>query len=151
TDPDGVRVEPAAGEERALESSQQQVTRALARLGDGHKSGVAELMPLVYDELRRVAGDLLRRQSPGPTLQATALVHEAYLRLVGQTQLQWQSRAHFFAVGATVMRQILVNHFHARRAAKRGGGRTRVTLCEAIDASARERGVSHGPGVGSRS
>ena len=113
----------------------QAVTRVLARIGEGHKSAVAELMPLVYEELRRVAGDLFRHQSPGQSLQATALVHEAYLRLVGNTGIQWESRAHFFAVAAMAMRQVLANHARARRAEKRGGGnRARVTLSGVIDA-----------------
>jgi RNA polymerase sigma factor (TIGR02999 family) len=110
------------------------VTLILSRLGEGHKSAVAELMPLVYDELRRVAGEMLKRQTPGHTLQSTALVHEAFLRLVGQTEVQWESRAHFFAVAAMAMRQILANHARAKRAEKRGGERARVALSEAINA-----------------
>jgi len=118
-----------------MDTTQQTVTRALARIGEGHKSAVAELMPLVYEELRRVAGDLFRGQSPGHSLQATALVHEAYLRLVGRTEIQWESRAHFFAVAAMAMRQVLANHARAKRAEKRGGAdRARVTLSEVIDA-----------------
>jgi len=123
-----------------MEHSPQAVTRVLIRAGEGHKSAVAELMPMVYDELRRVAGDMLRRQSSGHTLQSTALVHEAFLRLVGQTEVQWESRAHFFAVGAMAMRQILANHARAKRAEKRGGERERVTLSEAID-------VGHGADI----
>lgn len=118
-----------------MNPAQQTVTRALARVGEGHNSAVAELMPLVYEELRRVAGDLFRGQSPGHSLQATALVHEAYMRLVGQTEIQWESRAHFFAVAAMAMRQVLSNHARAKRADKRGGGEwARVSLSEAFDA-----------------
>lgn len=126
---------------RTVKSAQQDVTRALARVGEGHEAAVAELMPLVYEELRRVAGDLFQGQTPGHSLQATALVHEAYLRLVGQTEIQWESRAHFFAVAAMAMRQVLSNHARAKRADKRGGGvRARVSLSEVID-------VGRGPDI----
>ncbi len=86
------------------------------------------LLPLVYDELRRLARAFLRRERPGHTLQPTALVHEAYLRLVSQREVTWQNRAQFFALAATMMRRILVNHAEARRAKKRGGGQETITL-----------------------
>src|SRR5437867_10940090 len=87
-----------------------------------------ELAPLVYDELRRLAAAYMRRERPGQTLQPTALVHDAYLRLVRDSKLSWQNRAHFFGIAARSMRQILVERARARGAAKRGGSRVRVTL-----------------------
>jgi RNA polymerase sigma factor (TIGR02999 family) len=110
----------------------QRVTVVLRRVADGHPSATHELLPLVYDELRRLAQNNLAQQSPGHTLQATALVHEAYLRLVGRDDVAWQSRAHFFAVAAKAMRQILSNHARDKRAQKRSGDRLRVTLNEAV-------------------
>ena len=89
-------------------------------------------MPLVYHELRRLAGHYLRRERPGQTLQATALVHEAYLRLLKDRSPAWQNKAHFVAIAATSMRQILVDRARARDATKRGGGGARVTLDEAL-------------------
>ena len=115
-----------------MNTSLEAVTQVLARLSEGHKSAAAELMPLVYDELRRAAGDLLGRRTHQHTLQATALVHEAYLRMVGQTQVQWASRAHFLAVAAMAMRQVLSNYARAKRTQKRRSEGARVTLSEAI-------------------
>ena len=89
-------------------------------------------MPLVYEELRRLAHHYLSRERPDHTLQSTALVHEAYLRLAGQNPPQWQNRAHFFGIAAHLMRQILVEHARGRGAAKRGGAVTRLTLDESI-------------------
>ena len=89
-------------------------------------------MPLVYDELRRLAASYLRRERPGQTLQATALVHEAYVRLIGEKAHNWQNRTHFLAIAALSMRQILVQRARARRAAKRGGGPARITLDEQL-------------------
>ena len=89
-------------------------------------------MPLVYDELRRVAQHYLRRERSDHTLQSTALVHEAYLRLAGQSQPQWQNRAHFFGIAAHLMRQILVEHARGRGAAKRGGNALRLELDESL-------------------
>ncbi len=91
-------------------------------------------MPRVYDELRRVAGRYLRHERPDHTLQPTALVHEAYLRLIGAERPQWRDRIHFYAVAAQVMRRILVDHARAHQADKRGGGARRVPLDEGIDA-----------------
>jgi RNA polymerase sigma factor (TIGR02999 family) len=117
-------------------TSQQQVTQILSRIADGHGSAARELLPLVYNELRRLAASYMRRQAPGHTLQSTALVHEAFLRLVRQTDTKWESQAHFFAVAATAMRQILANHARAKRAERRGGKRMRVALSEAISPAA---------------
>jgi RNA polymerase sigma factor (TIGR02999 family) len=98
----------------------------------GEASASAELMPLVYDELRRVAQNYLNQERPNHTLQATALVHEAYLRLVKQTEVDWQDRAHFFGMAAQMMRHILVDHARKKRAEKRGGFGERMTLAEAV-------------------
>ena len=115
----------------------EDVTRLLDRLETGDPSAAERLMPLVYDELRRLAQHFLNREAPDHTLQATAIVHEAYLRLVGQREAGWQNRAQFFAVAATMIRRILVDHARARAAAKRGGEAQRITLREsaALDAS----------------
>ena len=93
---------------------------------------MAELLPVVYGELRRVAAGYLRREKPGQTLQATALVHEAYLRLLREQHVSWQNRAHFCAIAANSMRQILVERARARNAAKRGGDFHRITLDDAM-------------------
>lgn len=92
-------------------------------------------MPLVYDELRRLAASYLRRERPGQTLQATALVHEAYVRLIGENAKGFQNRTHFLAIAALSMRQILVQRARARKAAKRGGDPARITLDEQLFAA----------------
>jgi RNA polymerase sigma factor (TIGR02999 family) len=97
-----------------------------ARQGD--QQALAKLMPVVYDEMRRLAASYLRRERPGQTLQATALVHEVYMRLLQDARLSWQNRAHFFGIAARSMRQILIERSRARKAAKRGGEQVRVTL-----------------------
>ncbi len=112
-------------------ASQSDVTQVLAELRRGEAHAASKLLPLVYDELRRLAGQYLRDEMAGHTLQATALVHEAYLRLVDQTEADWQNRGHFFAVAAQAMRNILVDHARSRRAAKRGGDRRKFSLDEA--------------------
>ena len=94
----------------------------------GDEQALAALVPLVYDELRRLAARYLRRERPGQTLQATALVHDVYLRLLQDSNLSWQNRAHFFGIAARSMRQILIERARTRGAAKRGGSRIRVTL-----------------------
>ncbi len=94
-----------------------------------------ELLPLVYAELRRLAAGYLRRERAGHTLQPTALVHEAYLRMVDQTQVRWQNRAHFFGVAAQMMRRILVDHARSQHAEKRGGDVQKLSLDENIDVS----------------
>ena len=109
-------------------SSTHHVTALLQAWGRGDASALDALLPAVYGELHRQAEGYMRGQSPGHTLQATALVHEAYLRLVDQTKVNWRSRAHFFGVAAKAMRSILIDHARARRAAKRGAGAEPVTL-----------------------
>jgi len=115
---------------------------AVASLVDGARQGdeqaLATLVPLVYDELRRLAASYLRRERPGQTLQATALVHDAYLRLLQDSQLSWQNRAHFFGIAARSMRQILIERARARHAAKRGGDRVRVTFDPGLIVAARD-------------
>jgi RNA polymerase sigma factor (TIGR02999 family) len=113
-------------------SPKSEVTRLLADLEAGQPGAETELLPLVYAELRRVAAGYMRRERPGHTLQATALVHEAYIQLVDQTRVTWRNRAHFFAVAAQIMRRILVDHARAHRAQKRGGDARKLTLEEAI-------------------
>ncbi len=109
-----------------------EVTHLLLELKRGNKSAEGELIPLVYRELRRIAAIHLRHEDPGHSLQPTALVHEAYLRLTDIKEIDWQSRSHFFAVSATVMRRILVDHARASQARKRGNGWDAVSLNEAI-------------------
>ena len=106
------------------------VTELLERWNDGDESARDQLVPLVYEELRRIARRCLAGQRSGHTLQPTALVHEAYLRLVGRGSVNWQSRMHFFAAAAQMMRQILVDHARRHIAAKRGGGAITVVLGE---------------------
>ena len=106
--------------------------KLLSRASQGDQNAVSQLMPLVYDELRRLAASYLRRERPGQTLQATALVHEAYVRLIGEKAHHWQNRSHFLAIAALSMRQILVQRARARKAVKRGGDPIRVELNEQI-------------------
>ena len=103
----------------------------MQRWGGGDQSALDELTPLVYAELRKLAAAYLRRERPGHTLQATALVNEAYLRLVGRKHGRWQGRSHFYGIAARLMRQVLVEHARRRRAEKRGGGLLAVTLAQA--------------------
>ncbi len=107
---------------------QQPITGLLQRFADGDKQALDQLMPLVYSELQRLAGGYLRGERPGHTLQPTALVHEAYARLLRQEQPDYRSRAHFLGTAAQVMRQILIDHARIRNAAKRGGGNLRLQL-----------------------
>jgi len=111
--------------------SPQEVTKLLAKWSHGDDAALAELTPLVYEELRRLAHHFMDGQRPDHTLQTTALVNEAYLRLADQTNPNWQSRAHFFAVAARAMRQILVSYARSQRSQKRGGGAFKVDLDEA--------------------
>ena len=104
------------------------ITEVLHRLSGGDREAFNELLPLIYDELRCVAKDYMRRERKGHTLQTTALVHEAYLRLLGQSQVKWKGKAHFLAVAAQAMRRILVDYARARHRKKRGGELQRVAL-----------------------
>jgi len=118
-------------------------TRCLEEISGGNQQAVSELMPLVYEELRRLAARYINRERPGQTLQATALVNEAFVRLVGERARGFENRAHFVAIAALSMRQILVQRARARHAAKRGGAAARVTLDETMQpAEAQHRGSS---------
>jgi RNA polymerase sigma factor (TIGR02999 family) len=108
--------------------SADETTRRLEAAAAGDRSAAAELMPLVYDELRGLAAAYLRHERPNHTLQPTAVVNEAFLRMVDQRKTDWKSRAHFMAVGASMIRRVLIDHARAANAAKRGGSWTRVTL-----------------------
>ena len=107
-----------------------EVTRLLVDWSDGRQEALDRLVPFVYEDLRRLAAGYMRREWPGHTLQPTALIHEAYVRLVDQRQVKWKNRAHFFGVAAAMMRRILVDQARARRADKRGGAWDRVTLID---------------------
>jgi len=108
------------------------VTRILKQATDGDSSAVDRLLPLVYDELRALAQDYLVRERPDHTLQATALVHEAYIRLIKQEDVEWKNRAHFFAVAAQAIRRILVDHARTHKRQKRGGCFQRVELSDEV-------------------
>lgn len=114
------------------ETSTQQVTRLLRDWSNGDQSALEQLTPLVYSELRRLAGRYLRKERPDHTLQSTALVHEAFIRLVDQRDVRWQNRAHFFGVAAQMIRRILVDHARGRHASKRGSGAPKLSLDEAL-------------------
>jgi RNA polymerase sigma factor (TIGR02999 family) len=118
--------------------SPQEVTNLLGQWSHGDDAALAELTPLVYDELRRIAHRHMGGQRPDHTLQTTALVNEAYLRLADQTNPNWQSRAHFFAVAARAMRQIVVDYARSQQSQKRGGGLLRIELNEAAIVSPAE-------------
>jgi RNA polymerase sigma factor (TIGR02999 family) len=115
-----------------MTASPKDLTQLLVDWGKGDTKALDGLMPLVYDELHRIASRYLRRERQGHTLQATALINEAYLRIVDQNRVNWQSRAHFFGVAAQMMRRILVDHARSHLYAKRGGGAQKLALDEAI-------------------
>lgn len=116
-----------------LPAASTQVTQLLARWSNGDRAAREALIPLVYDELRRIARSALSRQRPGHTLESTALVHEAYMRLVVRTSVRFESRTHFFAVASHLMRRILVDHARKHNAAKRGGANVTLVLDDSID------------------
>jgi RNA polymerase sigma factor (TIGR02999 family) len=111
-------------------SPQQQVTQLLCQWRDGDAHALEKLIPVVQPELQRLAHHYMSRERPGHTLQTTALLDDAYLQLAGKSHLQWEHRAHFFAVAAQLMRRIMVDHARQRHRLKRGGGAIRVTLDE---------------------
>jgi RNA polymerase sigma-70 factor (ECF subfamily) len=113
-------------------SESPDVTLLLSALARGDNGAASKLMPVVYDELRRLAGSYMRRERSDHTLQATALVHEAYLKLVEQHSIDWQSRAHFFGIAAQLMRRILIDHARGHSRDKRGGEHQKVSLDEAF-------------------
>src|SRR5579862_5894806 len=112
-------------------SNPSEITRLLADWSKGDQAALDRLLPLVYDELHRLAGSYMRRERPGHTLQTTALVNEAYLRLADQKNARWETRVHFFAAAAQVMRHILVDHARRRSRGKRGKGVPDLSLDEA--------------------
>ncbi len=114
------------------------VTELLVRARSGDAAALAHVFPLIYDELRRIAQQQLRREPDGHTLSPTALVHEAYMRLVDFSRIEWAGRAHFLALAATAMRRILVDHARAHRSAKRGGALRRVSL-DAVELGTEDR------------
>lgn len=109
----------------------QDVTQLLADWSNGDQTALDKLLPLVNAELRQLARRYMRRENPGHTLQTSALVNEAYLRLIDQKSVHWQNRAHFFGIAAKLMRRILIDHARSRHYAKRGGGALKVSLDEA--------------------
>lgn len=127
------------GSEAAMPTpSVQEITRLLVDWRNGDHAALERLTPLVYQELHKLAQAYLRREQPGHTLQPTALIHEAYLRLIDQVNPEWENRSHFFGVAARLMRQILVEHARANARFKRGGAAAQVSLDEALNYS-RER------------
>jgi RNA polymerase sigma factor (TIGR02999 family) len=115
-----------------MDASSSEVTRLLKDWGEGRQEALDKLLPQIYAELRRLASSYLRRERPDHTLQATALVHEAFIKLVDQRAVRWQNRAHFFGIAAQAMRRILVDHARAHAAGKRGSGERAVSLEEAL-------------------
>ena len=115
----------------ARTSRQHEITQLLAEWREGNQSALDELYPLVYDELHRLARRYMSRERKGHTLQTTALINEAYVRLVDQKNVQWANRSHFFAISAQIMRRILIDHARRQAYAKRGGGAQQVSLEEA--------------------
>ena len=118
-----------------IDETQQQITERLIAWNSGDAGALDDVIRAVYQELRRMADHYLRLERPGHTLQPTALVHEAYLRLIDQTQVNWQNRAHFFGVAAQMMRRILVDHARTKQRDKRGGPATKLSLDEVMDVS----------------
>lgn len=108
------------------------VTELLLRWNGGDNQALDALTPLLYKDLQRMAGDALRRERPGHTLSATALVHEAYLRLIDQRRVRWENRAHFFGAAAHIMRRVLVDHARAKTAAKRGGSAEKIGIDDTL-------------------
>jgi len=113
-------------------SKPHEITELLEQWSGGNQAALDQLYPLVYEELRRLARSYMRREPKGHTLQTTALINEAYVRLVDQQSVRWQNRSHFFAISAQIMRRILVDHARRHLQAKRGGGAKRISLDEVM-------------------
>jgi len=124
-----------ADSHQETDETQQQITARLLAWNSGDAAALDDVIRGVYQELRRMAERYLRLESPGHTLQPTALVHEAYLRLIDQTQVNWRNRAHFFGVAAQMMRRILVDHARTKQRDKRGGSARKLSLDEVMDVS----------------
>lgn len=122
-----------------MEHQNADITQLLVDVSQGRREATDELLPLVYDELRRLASYHLQAERQGHTLNATALVHEAYIKLIDQSRVEWQSRSHFFAIASMAMRRILVNYAKMRKREKRGGGAPHSSLDEAVGVMSEER------------
>ncbi len=125
---------------RSMTPQPKEVTQLLQQTARGDREALDQLLPLVYKELRQIADRYLKRERADHTLQATALVHEAYLRLVDQRETEWQNRAHFFGVAAQMMRRILVDYARASQTAKRGSGSVKVSLDDVLEISEEQMG-----------
>ncbi len=123
------------------ESKASKITQMLREWSDGSQEALDNLLPLVYDELHRQAASFLRKERPGHTLQTTALINEAYLKLIDRRDVNWQSRTHFFAVAAQAMRRILVDYAKAKHREKRGGDNIKLSLEDATLVAAKEKGI----------
>ncbi len=123
------------------ESKASKITQMLREWSDGKQEALDKLLPLVYKELHRQAARFLRKERPGHTLQTTALINEAYLKLVDRRDVEWESRTHFFAVAAQAMRRILVDYAKAKHREKRGGDNIKLSLDEVMLVAAEEKGV----------
>jgi RNA polymerase sigma factor (TIGR02999 family) len=127
-----------SGSNHAMQPQVSEVTRILSAIQEGNPRAAEQLLPLVYEELRRLAARKVAQEKPGQTLQPTALVHEAYLRLVGaESQPRWDSRGHFFAAAAEAMRRILIDQARRKKSAKAGGGLKRLDLDDGLRLAAR--------------
>lgn len=116
-----------------------EITKMLLELTDGKRDAVDEILPHIYDELRRLAGGYLRRERADHTLQPTALVHEAYMKLIDQRHVRWQNRAHFFGIAANIMRRILIDHARKNSAQKRGTGEDPISIDNEFIVVSKER------------
>ncbi len=123
------------------ESKASKITQMLREWSGGKQEALDNLLPLVYDELHRQAARFLRKERPGHTLQTTALINEAYLKLIDRRDVEWESRTHFFAVAAQAMRRILVDYAKAKHREKRGGDNIKLSLEKAMLVAAKEKGV----------
>jgi len=119
-------------------SAKHTITRMLQEWNDGKREAINDLMPLVYDELHRQAKRYLRRERANHTLQTTALIHEAYLKLIGQRNVEWEGRTHFYAIAAQAMRRILVDHARTQKREKRGGDNVILPIDEALQIAGKE-------------
>jgi RNA polymerase sigma-70 factor, ECF subfamily len=131
----------AAIMEQNKQEAAQNITQLLLTWNDGNPEALEKLMPLVYDELHRQAARFLRRERADHTLQTTALIHEAYLKLVDEREMNWESRTHFFAIAANIMRRILIDYARAKNAEKRGGDYLKIPLEEAEAVAGKEKGI----------
>lgn len=121
------------GDKPLMKPAPNEITKLLKDWSGGDQTALDKLMPLVYDELHWLAHQHIRREQPGHTLQTSALINEAYLRLVDQPKIRWENRAHFFGIAARLMRRILVDEARKRNAAKRGGGTIQISLTEGVN------------------